>query len=188
MQATGAISNAFGYRRQAQISGDTAELNAAIRAREMAGEAQMLDREAQVADIAAVSERQATKAEVERFGQQAKAFQHEQRAAVGASGLEATGSPLLVLSETAKQLELDRLAIAHAGELRAREAEDAGRMSRYSAARVREGIPFTREVGRYTARAARDAGRMGMIKSLLSGGTSLISNYALSRGITGSTT
>jgi hypothetical protein len=82
-------------------------------------EALLVERQAQSADYAAAAGRESTKFEVARQQEQAGAFKSQQRADIAVSGLEASGSPLIVMSEMAKQLELDKLAIEHAGETRA---------------------------------------------------------------------
>lgn len=176
--------NAKALAAQGRISGQTAILNSQLQAREQISQAQvaeyqaqLAEREAQASDYAAMAEREAGKFDVARQREQGTAFLAQQRAEVGGAGLEATGSPLLTMAETAKQLELDRLAMTHASETRARALEEEARMQRhggelqtYQARQLREGIPLGLEIGRYQARAARYGARLGVASTLISGG------------------
>ena len=181
---------------QGRMSAQTATLNSQLLAREQISQAQvaeyqaqLAEREAQASEYAAVAEREAGKFDVARQREQGTALLAQQRAEVGGAGLEATGSPLLVMAENAKQLELDRLAMTHASETRARALEEEARMSRhggelatYQARQLREGIPLGLEIGRYQARAARYGARLGVASTLISGGGRLIGQatpYAL---------
>ncbi|MCD6376504.1 MAG: hypothetical protein J7L94_13310 [Caldisericaceae bacterium] len=76
----------------------------------------------------------------------------KQRAMIGKSGLEMSGSPLLLMEDTAKQGELDALAIRYGGKINA---------SRYRA----------------QAQAARTQQVLGVGSSLLTGATQATSFY-----------
>jgi hypothetical protein len=73
---------------------------------------------------------------------------------------------------------LDKLAIEHSGEMRARQAEDEARMLRYQGEQLRKGVPLTLDLGRYQARAARQAGALGATRSIISGGATALNVYA----------
>jgi hypothetical protein len=74
-----------------------------------------------------------------------------QRAAYGKSGVDTTGTPLLVLEDTAKQGELDALAIRYGGDV-----EEARRKSEASLYKLQ-------------GNTAKTSGYIGAGKSLLSG-------------------
>ena len=76
----------------------------------------------------------------------------KQRAMIGKSGVEMSGSPLLLMEDTAKQGELDALAIRYGGKISA---------SRYKA----------------QAQAARTQQVLGVGSSLLTGATQAASFY-----------
>jgi hypothetical protein len=177
LAAAAAGTGALGALQGARVGGDTALSNAKLRARELTQQAMLSDRQAQVADYAAQAERDATKFDAARHEEASTAFKSQQRADVAGSGLEATGSPLLVMSETARQLELDEQAIRHAGETRARGMEDDARLLRYQAEQLRAGIPLTLDLGRYEKRGATQQGQLGAIKSILGGASSAMSAY-----------
>jgi hypothetical protein len=177
---------------QGQVQAQTAMMNAKLRARELISQAQVAEnqalqqeREGELGLQAATAEREATAFEVGRAREVGTAFQAQQRVDVAGAGLEATGSPLLVMAETARQLELDRQAMTHAGEVRAREAEEEARMSRYGAqlsryqaGELRKGVPLTLDIGRYQARAARFGGRLGATTEVVRGVASTAKSLA----------
>jgi hypothetical protein len=208
--AAGTAVSALAASRQGAVAGDTAMVNARLRAKEQISQAQMSEYEAQVreqqalvgerqatlSDRAAATEREYTADDVMRQRVQARAFQAEQRAAVGGSGLEATGSPLNVMAETAHQLELDRLVTTHEGEMRAQAHEEEARLgredatmarhgaelARYTARQQRQGIPLGLNIGRYQARASRQAGQLGAVSALIGGATRGVGAYYGARG------
>lgn len=182
LTVAGTAINAISSIRQGQVSGDTAIANSRLQARQMIQQAQMAERAAADADFDVQAERDATAFDVARQEEQATAFKASQRVSIAGSGLEATGSPLLVMGETAKQLELDELAIKHAGEMRVRDIEDEARMLRFQAKQLREGVPLTLDLGRYQARAARQAGSLGATKSIISGGAQAATGYLYGYG------
>ena len=185
----------YGSLNQGAVQGDTARLNSQLRAKELRDQAVMsenealiFEREAMSSEYGADAEREATAWEVAQAARQGETFQAQQRAEIAGSGLEASGSPLIVMSETAKQLELDRLAMTHAGEVRARGMEDEARMSRYGAQlsryqaeQLRRGIPLQLELGRYQARAARQQAQLQATSSIISGGARGFTAYYGSR-------
>jgi hypothetical protein len=165
--------SAMSALRQGQVSADTARVNAQIQRRQAEVQARLSEREAQQAEYDALQIEQDTKVAEAQQRQAGTYLQASQRAAAGASGIEATGSPLLVLQETASQLELDALTIRRAGEREAAGARDEARMRRWQAEELRRSGQLSLDIGRYQSRAARQAGRLGAFSSLLSGGTSM---------------
>ena len=79
---------------------------------------------ATVAEREGKAKEKASEIEAQRFQRQAAALEAEQVAAYGKSGVTFRGSPLTVMAETAKNLELDRQMILQEG-LRAREFAEA---------------------------------------------------------------
>ena len=175
--AAGTAMSAIAANRAGKVAGDTAIVNSQLRAKELIAQAQMAEREAQQALFAADAERDATKWEVDRQQEQARAFQAQQRVDVAGSGLEATGSPLLVMAETARQLELDKLAIEHSGETRALQAIDDAKVLRYQAQALRDGVPLELSLGRYVARAHRQQGKLGATSSIIGGAAEMGRQY-----------
>jgi hypothetical protein len=175
--ATTGVLSAASAKQAGAVQGDTAMANAKLQQRELISQAQMSEREAQSLDYDAQDIRATTAFDVTRQQEQGTAFKSQQVADVAASGLEASGSPLLVMSETAKQIELDKLAIEHGGEAEARRAEDAARLARYQAGELRKGIPLRLELGRYQAKAARASGNIQAASSIIGAGAKVASIY-----------
>jgi hypothetical protein len=83
--------------------------------------------------------RAAASEEAAKFARKAKAFKGAQRVAIARGGVLATGTPALLLEETAQELEADRLAILEQGFLRGEFAESQAFGQRFAgtAARAR---------------------------------------------------
>lgn len=77
--------------------------------------------------------------ESQQFAKRAKALRKKQRAIIGASGVEAEGSPLLVQEDTAAELALEAANIRQTGTARSRALESRSILdiSAASAARAR---------------------------------------------------
>lgn len=88
-----------------------------------------------------------------------------QRAAYGASGVDMTGSPLLVMEDTAQQGELDALAIRYGGDVEASRQRSAANLYRMQGSSAKTSSYY-------------QAG-----STLLSGASSTLSNYNTSRNI-----
>ena len=94
--------------------------------------------------------RAAAQDEARKFGREAKAFKGKQRVAIARGGVLATGTPALLLEETAQELEADRLAILKQGFLRGEFAESqafaarfAGKSARARGRNIRRGSLLT---------------------------------------------
>jgi hypothetical protein len=110
---------------------------------------------AQVAENQAIMVRQAAGVREEQHRARVRALAGQQRAGVGASGVEEAGSPLLVMADTLQQAELDAQRIRYGGEVSATGYESQARLQRYQG-------------GQYAT-----AGMLGAGQSLLSGAATL---------------
>ena len=81
--------------------------------------------------------REAAAEQARKFGKQAKAFKGKQRVAIARGGVLATGTPALLLEETAQELEADELAILEQGFLRGEFAESEAFAARFAGASAR---------------------------------------------------
>ena len=168
-----AAASAAQQARAASMAGKAASANAKYNARmaaqELQQKAMLVEVEAEAADEQARQEREATAFDVAQAAEQGERYQATQRVAVGASGVESTGSPLLVMVETARNLALDRLVMTHAGEQKAQEYERQARLQRYQAQTLRAGVPLQLDIGRVQGQTARSVGRAQSTASLLQG-------------------
>lgn len=124
MTATTTILSGFAARSEAKSAAAIAEYNASV-----------AEREGQAKEAA--KEREA-----EMFQMHARELEAEQVAAYGKSGVTFRGSPLTVMAETAKNLEIDRQTILQEGRL-------ARQFSEYEATGHRMGASAYRTKGRY---------------------------------------
>jgi hypothetical protein len=145
MSMAGGLMGAMGAQAQGQSQVAAQEFNAAI-----AGRNAGLAREAAAHD-ASIQERQARM----QLG--------SIRAAYGASGVRAEGSPLDVLEMSARHAEQDRQQILYKGELKALGYED------------------TRTLSLYSADSAKKAADWGTASSLLTGVTGAFKMGAMGR-------
>ena len=169
MAGASAAAQASAASKAGKAGAQSARYNAQLATQELQNKAMLVDAEAEASDEQARQEREATAYEVARAAEQGERYQATQRVAVGASGTESTGSPLLVMVETARELALDRLAQTHAGELKAQDYERQARLQRYQAQQLRAGVPLQLDIGRFQAQTARAAGRAQAATSLLQG-------------------
>lgn len=94
--------------------------------------------------------RAAAQDQARKFGREAKAFKGKQRVAIARGGVLATGTPALLLEETAQELEAERLSILEQGFLRGEFAESqafaarfAGKSARARGRNIRRGSLLT---------------------------------------------
>lgn len=92
-----------------------------------------------------------------RSREQASRVAGRQRAGIGASGVDFSGSPLDLLQETAIQSELDAQSIRRTGEFRA------------------QGLDFQAEGDQYRANAYRAQGNTALTSGMISAGSQLAS-------------
>jgi hypothetical protein len=76
--------------------------------------------------------REAAKKEADIFARRAKEFRGRQRVAIARGGVLATGTPALLLEETAQELEANRRAILEQGFLRGEFAESEAFAQRFA--------------------------------------------------------
>ena len=158
---------AYGQYQQGQAAQDAAEYNAAV----MRNNAIMEDRRAQ-------QERVAGEAEANQRRRQLNYLIGQQRANIGASGVEASGSPLEVIADTVEQGTLDIQTIRYNAELRAQDR-------RFQAQNYRA----QSELSLMEGRAAARAGAISAFGTVLGGASSLRNPWSgsspLSRGRSG---
>ena len=163
---------AYSSYQQSQIARSQAE-SAAEQAK---AEAAYHAYNAEVSSREAEAEQQATIQELQQHGRQAKQMLARQRALTGKSGVLMEGSPLLVMEDTASQLELEHNLMMEAGSRR------AGQWQSQSILDIRKaGMSMTKS--RNYMKSAKSYGRMGVLgagSSLLSGGSSIA--YMRSQG------
>lgn len=146
-------------------AGKAAEAQAIASAKQARAEAAWHDYNAKIALREAEAERQAAAFEAQQQAREAKQLKARQRAIVGASGVTAEGSPLLVMEDTAAQLALENAMI------RMRGARGVARWRSQSILDVgKAGMARSRAAGfGQAAVSARKAGAIGAGTSILGG-------------------
>ena len=119
---------------------------------------------ARVAEREAQSEREAARFESQQQRRQAKMLMARQRSLVGASGVEAEGSPLLVMEDTAEQLAIENAQIRKQG---------ANRVQRWRSQAI---------LDRMQGKSAAKAGMYSAGASLLSGASDAAYKYKILTG------
>jgi len=88
---------------------------------------------ADIQEQAAANAEAKAKYDEDRHRQSVEKLLSAQRALYGKSGLDMSGSPLLVMEDTAAQGELDALAIRYGGDVSAAQSRSAANLSRMQA-------------------------------------------------------
>lgn len=162
---------------QANAAANAAKTNAKIANRDAEANARLADREAQVAANAATQEELSLGFDVENADRGKERLLSTQRALIGASGVEFSGSPLLVAIDTAREAELQIEAQKFESRLRQQELRDNAALSRFQATELRNTGRNALSVGRFQAQAARVAGNYGSLEAGVSGVSSGVSAY-----------
>lgn len=98
-----------------------------------------------VAENQAAQARQAATVEEENYRRQVRAAQAANRAAIGASGVDMTGSPLLVLMDNASQAEMEAQRIRTAGLSQAAALESQADLESYYGAQAQNAAARQRQ-------------------------------------------
>ena len=121
---------------------------------------QIAEHNAKIKERQAAAELERARAEAERFGREGEALLGEQQVALAKGGvLATTGTPALLLEETADELKADRMQILKGGFL-----AESFRLSEAEALR------FEGRAARARGRYARSASRLFAATTILTGG------------------
>jgi hypothetical protein len=162
---------------QASAAATAAKTNAKIAARDAEANARLAERDAQVARNAATQEELLLDFDVASATRGTERLLSTQRALIGASGVEFSGSPLLVAIDTAREAELQIEAQRFDSRLRQQELRDQAALSTFQAGELRATGRNALNVGRFQARAARVAGNYRSLEAGVQGaasGTSIL--------------
>lgn len=170
--------------QQAKASAAAAKANAQLGAQEQETQAQLALREAQVAQNQAASEAQLRAVDADSERRQADRLFAEQRALIGASGLEFSGSPLLVAIESAQEAELQIAQGTWASEQRQLALRDTAEVRTFEAGEFRRGARNTLALGAFQAGQYRTAGRYATLSAGVQGASQAVgvgTNYLLTQ-------
>lgn len=145
--AVGAVSQANAEADALSSSADIQEFNA------------------QVAENDAIAARQSAEFEESRQRRRDKRILASQKAAFGAAGVTAEGSPLTVIQDSAEEGEIDALAIRYSGSIQEARAKSAAAAERASARATRVQAKNTRSGGLAKAGTSLLTGVSGVASS-----------------------
>ncbi len=101
--------------------------------------ANVADYNAKVAENDAIAVRQASQFEEQRVRERNQRLMASQKAAFGAAGVRAEGSPLMVLQSTAEDAEIDALAVRYSGSIQEARAKSEAAAARADGRAARTG-------------------------------------------------
>jgi hypothetical protein len=184
LAVAGTAASMASASQQAKASAAAAKANAQQQAHEQETQAQLALREQQVAEGQAQQEAQLRAVEADSERRQAERLFAEQRTVMGASGIEFTGSPLLVAIETAQEAELQIAQGEWASQQRQQALRDQANVRQFEAGEFRRGARNTLALGAWQGAQYRAAGRMGMLQAGLQGASQIAgigTNYLLTQ-------
>lgn len=165
----------------------TAKLNAQLGSQEAQAQAALAERQATVSENALETERRALAFDLRNEHRRIDALLAQQRQAIGASGVEYEGSPLLVAVETAREEALNLAAVRFESEQRQSALSDEALLQRFQANELRRRGYGQLAIGTFRARTIRQLGRVQAAGTALGGVAQGASTYSSALG-TGTTT
>lgn len=152
LSAAGAGVQMFAVLQQAQTQSAISRFNARVARRNAEQDALLLERDASIADLDAEQERTARDFDVKTRRKIFSRIRARRRSQIGASGLEFSGSPLVVAADEAREMELDIAALEFVSEAREAALRDDAGLLRFHAEERRRGGRFAGSIGRLERR------------------------------------
>lgn len=174
--AASAVS-AYGAVQSGQAQARQARYNAAVQQRDAEQQALLQERTQRIAPSQAAQERAAAAFEAGQLERQAQHAQARQRALVGASGVELSGSPLMAYLDNVRQHELEANVARYGGEMRARQVQDEAQLAGFQARQLRQSGRLALTQGGMQASSAARTGAFSAGATLLTGAASAADRY-----------
>lgn len=168
-----------------KAAASNAQLNSQLGNQEAIAQARVAERQAQLSQNAVQQEQQALAFDLRNEQRRIDALLAQQRQVIGASGVELTGSPLLVTVETAREEALNLEAMRFESTQRQQQLGDEAQLSRFQANELRARGLGQLSIGQFRSRTLKQAGRMQAAGTALQGVASAASVYGSSTGGTG---
>lgn len=156
-------------QQQARVAGQVARRNASQAEADAEQQGLLIDREAAAVETDRQRELFVLGTELQRFDEDVAQFQGQETAAIGASGFEFSGSPILIAMENARRAALGRANIIFQSEQRQRQLEDQTGLLRFQAGQVRRRGEAAPAIGAFEARNLQTAANVGSLAIGLSG-------------------
>lgn len=168
-----------------QAAARNAKLNAQLANQDAIAQAQVSERQARQSENAILQEQQALAFDLRNEQHRIDALLASQRQAIGASGIEMTGSPLLVTVETARQEALNLEALQFESQMRQQALRDEASLARFQATELRTRGTSQLAIGSFRARTIRQLGRLQAAGTALEGAASATSTAVSASGTGG---
>lgn len=152
-----------------QAAAKNAQMNARLASNEAKAQAGIADREALASENLIEQERRALAFDVRNESRRIDALLAQQRQAIGASGVDFGGSPLLIAVETAREEALNLEAMRFASEQRQQALGDEAQLQRFQASELRNRGLAQLSIGRFRSRTIRSLGRVEAAGTALGG-------------------
>lgn len=146
-----------------------ASLNARLANQDAQAQAQIAERQARQSENAIDQEQQALAFDVRNEERRIDALLASQRQAIGASGIEFVGSPLLVAVETAREEAIGLEAVRFESRQRQQQLREEGELQRFQATELRSRGASQLRIGSFRSRTIRQVGRVQAAGVALSG-------------------
>ena len=181
--AAGGVFSALAQLQQAQAAKAIARFNADVQGRQATQEALLLERDAR-----ALAQERLQEKDVNDFNvsQRRRLFQRvsaRRRAFVGASGVEFSGSQLLVAADEAREMELDIAALEFGSQRAQAELQEAQDLALFQAAEVRAGGDFAGEIAGFQRRRIDRELPLQLTASLLGSSSGVIGGLSQPQGL-----
>ncbi|MCI0440044.1 MAG: hypothetical protein L0177_13085 [Chloroflexi bacterium] len=154
------------------------KLNARLANQDAIAQAQVVERQAQQSANAIQQEEQALAFDVRNEQRRIDALLAQQRQAIGASGFEFTGSPLLIAVETAREEAIGLEALRFQTRQRQQALRDEQRLQEFQATELRTRGVSQLKIGSFRARTIRQLGRVEAAGVALQGAASVTGTAA----------
>lgn len=168
--------------QSSKAAAQNAKLNAQLANQEAVAQAQVSERQARVSENALEQERRALAFDLRNEQRRIDALLAQQRQAIGASGVEFTGSPLLVAVETAREEALNLEALRFESAQRQQVLGDEALLQRFQANELRRRGLGQLAIGSFRARTIRQLGTLQAAGTALGGLAQGAQTYTAAQG------
>ena len=182
LMAAGGVLKAFSAFRQTQQAAATLRFNAKVAQRNAEQQARNLERDAQLLVLARQREEDGLAFDLETFDRTASRVGSTMVADIGASGLEFSGSNLLVAMAQAEELALQREVIEFASLERQADLGDDEAFLRFQAEQTRATGDFSQGILREQAREVRRNLPFTLSAAAIQTGSMFAGQFARPRG------
>ena len=183
IQAASGVFSALSQLQQAQAAKAIARFNADVAGRQAEQQALLLERDARAAAQERLQEKEVSDFNISQRRRLFQRISARRRALVGASGVEFSGSQLLVAADEAREMELDIAALEFMSEREQASLQEVGDLALFQAAEARAGGDLAGDIASFQRRRINRELPLQLTASLLGGAGGLIGGGGGLRGL-----